>query len=137
MTVIDFPKVAGSTGAHSVLAKWVFDYFKTPLVVTDQGKDAFGKLMSTKGSSVRVCEDRMPLYLQHQGHSRVIVGVEQTKGGELNLLLFDCGKYVDAATTTPYTPADRRLFSGKLMKSSRRPPVVGNLKTRIKSLNRF
>lgn len=91
-TVIDFPKVEGSAGAHTVLAKWVFDYFKTPIDVSSESKDAFGKLMGSKGQSVKICEDRMPLYLQHQGHSRVVVGVEQTKAGELNLLVFDCGK---------------------------------------------
>ncbi|KAK9896056.1 DUF1671-domain-containing protein [Cystobasidium minutum MCA 4210] len=95
VTVIDFPKVAGTAGAHNVLAKWVFDYFKTHLDIPDGNKDAFATMMNTKGSSVRVFEDRMPLYLQHQGHSRVIIGVEQTKAGELNLLLFDCGKKIN------------------------------------------
>lgn len=75
-----------------MLSKWVFDYFKARIDVAVDGKDAFGRLMNSNGSSVRIREDRMPLYLQHQGHSRVIVGVEQTNGGELNLLVFDCGK---------------------------------------------
>lgn len=34
---------------------------------------------------------RQPLYLQHQGHSRTVVGVEQDKNGEW-LLLYDPGK---------------------------------------------
>lgn len=93
-TIIDFPKVSGSSGAHTVLSRWVFDYFNARVDVSHEPKDIIGKLMGSNGSSVRICEDRMPLYLQHQGHSRVIVGVEQTKSGDMNLLVFDCGKKI-------------------------------------------
>ncbi|EIM90228.1 DUF1671-domain-containing protein [Stereum hirsutum FP-91666 SS1] len=39
--------------------------------------------------------DLMPLLLQHQGHSRTIVGYEITKTGTTNLLLFDPAKHAD------------------------------------------
>ena len=35
---------------------------------------------------------RPPLYFQHSGHSRTIVGVEHLKSGKINLLLFDPSK---------------------------------------------
>ena len=48
--------------------------------------------MSSKGSNVQQTE-LLPLYLQHQGHSRTIVGMETAKSGETHLLLFDPGRY--------------------------------------------
>ena len=36
--------------------------------------------------------DRPPLYFQHAGHSRTIVGIEYLKSGQINLLLFDPSK---------------------------------------------
>ena len=37
------------------------------------------------------CVHRPPLFLQHQGHSRTIVGYEKLRNGNLNLLVFDPG----------------------------------------------
>jgi hypothetical protein len=39
-----------------------------------------------------VSTSRMPLVLQHSGHSRTIVGYEMTRAGGINLLLFDPSK---------------------------------------------
>lgn len=39
-----------------------------------------------------VSTNRMPLVLQHSGHSRTIVGYEMTRAGGINLLLFDPSK---------------------------------------------
>lgn len=36
--------------------------------------------------------DRPPLYFQHSGHSRTIVGIEHLKSGKINFLLFDPSK---------------------------------------------
>ena len=94
LTVIDFPKANGSDGMHTALVKWVCAYFDVdpPAQDTPSNDTAFSKLMQSKGSPIRIAEDRYPLYLQHQGHSRTIVGVEMTKSGQLNLLLFDPGQ---------------------------------------------
>ena len=94
LTVIDFPKANGSDGMHTALVKWVCAYFDVdpPAQDTPSNDTAFSKLMQSKGSPIRIAEDRYPLYLQHQGHSRTIVGVEVTKSGQLNLLLFDPGQ---------------------------------------------
>lgn len=47
-----------------------------------------------RGASPVVCTDRMPLILQHPGHSRLIVGYEMTASGAVNLLIFDPAKWV-------------------------------------------
>ena len=111
-TIIDFPKATGPNKTHTALTKWVFDYFQvnltdSPASGSENGSrppqhahsgsgvaagNAFSVLMQSSGSSIRIAKDKMPLYLQHQGHSRTIVGVERTKAGDLNLLLFDPGK---------------------------------------------
>ncbi|PIL23853.1 hypothetical protein GSI_13604 [Ganoderma sinense ZZ0214-1] len=36
--------------------------------------------------------DKPPIILQHKGHSRTIIGVEQAKNGVINLLTFDPGR---------------------------------------------
>lgn len=46
-----------------------------------------------RGASPVIVTDRMPLVLQHQGHSRTIVGFEKLKSGSVNLLCFDPSKY--------------------------------------------
>jgi hypothetical protein len=41
-------------------------------------------------------ETQMPLYLQHQGHSRTVVGIEWTRTGELYLMVADPAHIVSA-----------------------------------------
>ncbi|KAL8909642.1 MAG: hypothetical protein Q9207_000140 [Kuettlingeria erythrocarpa] len=44
----------------------------------------------TTPSPERVCKTSLPpVYLQHQGHSLTIVGLESRKSGSRNLLVFD------------------------------------------------
>uniref|UniRef100_A0A1B6CYF8 Zinc finger-containing ubiquitin peptidase 1 n=1 Tax=Clastoptera arizonana TaxID=38151 RepID=A0A1B6CYF8_9HEMI len=63
--LIDFHRPTSASGSHPELFNWVLEYF--------QANDDF----------------KPPLYLQHQGHSRTIVGVEQLKDGTVFLLLLD------------------------------------------------
>ncbi|KZV60905.1 DUF1671-domain-containing protein [Peniophora sp. CONT] len=42
-----------------------------------------------KGARAVIPSDKMPLVLQHDGHSRTVVGYEITKNGQTNLLVFD------------------------------------------------
>lgn len=63
--LVDFDRPTGPDGSHPQLFNWVLDYF-------------------------RKYEDfKPPLYLQHHGHSRTIVGIEEFKDGHLTLLVFD------------------------------------------------
>ncbi|CAD5121215.1 unnamed protein product [Dimorphilus gyrociliatus] len=73
-TLIDVHCKSKTTGTHSHIFDWVQNYFNSP-------------------------DAKFPLYLQHQGHSRTIVGIEHGQNG-LNLLIFDpscskelCGRY--------------------------------------------
>ncbi|XP_073991950.1 zinc finger-containing ubiquitin peptidase 1-like isoform X2 [Rhodnius prolixus] len=63
--LVDFHRPTSPNGSHPELFKWVSDYF--------QAFDDF----------------KPPLYLQHQGHSRTIIGVEQLRDGGENLLILD------------------------------------------------
>ncbi|TFY70523.1 hypothetical protein EVG20_g2472 [Dentipellis fragilis] len=68
------------------LVRWIRQYFSPP---EDQGKRTIDNALRAPV----VITDRMPLVLQHNGHSRTVVGYELTKKG-LNLLMFDPSKYV-------------------------------------------
>jgi Peptidase family C78 len=59
------------------LIKYVQEYFKCP---APQSTNAFPSCKIT---------DLAPLYFQHSGHSRTIVGIEHLKSGKINLLIFD------------------------------------------------
>ncbi|XP_032909550.1 zinc finger-containing ubiquitin peptidase 1 isoform X1 [Catharus ustulatus] len=73
--IIDFHKPTGPMGTHPRLFEWILHYYS---------KDSEG------GAKV-VCTSKPPIYLQHQGHSRTIVGIEEKKNRSLCLLLFDPG----------------------------------------------
>ncbi|XP_010883467.2 zinc finger-containing ubiquitin peptidase 1 isoform X1 [Esox lucius] len=77
--ILDFHQPTGPGDTHPCLFDWVKKYFSET---------------ATKGARLppRVVQTKQPpLYLQHQGHSRSIVGVEQKKNGSLCLLLLDPG----------------------------------------------
>jgi hypothetical protein len=64
--IVDFHRPTGPDGTHPELFNWVLDYFRSR-----SGRFA------------------PPLYLQHQGHSRTIVGVEVPQRGGHRLIVFD------------------------------------------------
>ncbi|KAK7107377.1 zinc finger-containing ubiquitin peptidase 1-like [Littorina saxatilis] len=65
--LLDFALPSGPNNTHPAMMEWVRDYYRSPKPF------------------------KPPLYLQHQGHSRTIVGVEELRNGNINLLLFDPG----------------------------------------------
>ncbi|KYO18890.1 zinc finger with UFM1-specific peptidase domain protein isoform A [Alligator mississippiensis] len=73
--VIDFHKPTGPMGTHPRLFEWVLSYYS-------RGREDGAKV---------VCTSKPPLYLQHQGHSRTVVGIEEKKNRTLCLLIFDPG----------------------------------------------
>lgn len=73
--IIDFHKPTGPTGTHPRLFEWILRYYST----------------DNEGAAKVVCTSRPPIYLQHQGHSRTVVGIEEKKNKALCLLLFDPG----------------------------------------------
>ncbi|XP_011495521.1 PREDICTED: zinc finger with UFM1-specific peptidase domain protein-like [Ceratosolen solmsi marchali] len=63
--LVDFHRPTNPDGGHPQMFKWVLQYF--------QRNDDF----------------KPPLYLQHQGHSRTIMGVEQLRDGSIIMLVLD------------------------------------------------
>ncbi|KAJ8290912.1 hypothetical protein GJAV_G00019120 [Gymnothorax javanicus] len=76
--IVDFHQPSGPGNTHPRLFEWVKRYFSTCT-------------SSTRLPPRVIQTTQPPIYLQHQGHSRSIVGVEQRKNGSLYLLLFDPG----------------------------------------------
>lgn len=66
------------------MIKWVVDYF-TPKQTIDKPTNIFESLTN---SPVTIT-NKMPLILQHAGHSRTIIGYEIDGRGVTNLLMFD------------------------------------------------
>lgn len=63
--IIDFHTPSAKDGSHPRMFQWMMDYF------------------SNAGAVIP------PLYLQHQGHSRTVVGVEKLAGANMKLLILD------------------------------------------------
>ncbi|KAI0807167.1 peptidase family C78-domain-containing protein [Fomes fomentarius] len=79
--LVDFELVGGV----EPLLKWILDYFS--------GGSSRPKTATVSeallGARPIIVTDKIPIILQHKGHSRTIVGYEQVKGGAINLLTFD------------------------------------------------
>ena len=71
------------------LTGWTVNYFTPQPASSSSSKNAFDAL---KGSNAVVSTEKMPFILQHEGHSRLIVGYEIDKLGKVNLLTFDCAR---------------------------------------------
>ncbi|KAF8630388.1 hypothetical protein AX15_002945 [Amanita polypyramis BW_CC] len=64
------------------LINWVVSYYSSKAKPTDINEALHGAFAVS-------ITDYMPIILQHNGHSRTIVGYETVKGGTNNLLVFD------------------------------------------------
>ncbi|ORY93841.1 peptidase family C78-domain-containing protein [Syncephalastrum racemosum] len=104
-TILDFDMNAGR---HDILLDWVQHYYESALRQTQpsQHKNAFERLMhasACESKSVHLT-DRPPIYLQHQGHSRTIVGIE-TSARRRTLICFDPGRRLLRRTQQQATAA--------------------------------
>ncbi|KAM6968094.1 zinc finger-containing ubiquitin peptidase 1 [Aplochiton taeniatus] len=77
--MVDFHQPTGPGDTHPRLFEWVKEYFSQ------------SACRATRLPPRVVPTTQPPLYLQHQGHSRSIVGLEQRKNGSLCLLMLDPG----------------------------------------------
>ncbi|XP_077018848.1 zinc finger-containing ubiquitin peptidase 1 [Tamandua tetradactyla] len=73
--IVDFHKSTGPLGTHPRLFEWILNYYSS----------------EEEGTPKVVCTSKPPIYLQHQGHSRTVVGIEERKNRTLCLLIFDPG----------------------------------------------
>ncbi|KZT69050.1 DUF1671-domain-containing protein [Daedalea quercina L-15889] len=70
------------------LLNWVLQYFSN-------GQSASPTILSSRALQNAVTvTDKLPLVLQHDGHSRTIVGCERCPDGSLNLLVFDPSRHI-------------------------------------------
>ncbi|CAO3623170.1 unnamed protein product [Mucor hiemalis] len=77
-TIIDFHQ-PGPERLHKEMLDWIESYF-TPTTI--------------KNNKTVFITNKPPLYLQHQGHSRTVVGIELLKTGKRNLIMFDPGRRI-------------------------------------------
>ncbi|XP_045150465.1 zinc finger-containing ubiquitin peptidase 1 isoform X2 [Echinops telfairi] len=73
--IIDFHKSTGPLGTHPRLFEWILNYYS----------------LEREGNPKVVCTSKPPIYLQHQGHSRTVIGIEERKNRTLCLLILDPG----------------------------------------------
>ncbi|KAF7974549.1 hypothetical protein HWV62_11898, partial [Athelia sp. TMB] len=85
----DLKKQDKDKAVKSVI-NWVVSYFSPPPPANVKASldDAL------RGAAPVVGTDRMPLILQHAGHSRTIVGYEVDRKGRVNLLTFDPSRLI-------------------------------------------
>ncbi|KAA1105896.1 hypothetical protein PGT21_023509 [Puccinia graminis f. sp. tritici] len=82
--IVDFPGPSGPNGQHTKLIQWVENYFKSASNLTD----------NDQSSSAIEITSRFPLYFQHDGHSRTIIGIETDAKQQPQLLILDPAKKV-------------------------------------------
>ncbi|KAG6832715.1 hypothetical protein H0H92_012287 [Tricholoma furcatifolium] len=75
-----------------IVKDWIVNYFSPK---PDHNKSASIN-DALRGASPVVITDRMPIILQHQGHSRTIVGYEINKTNKIKLLTFDPGMRIES-----------------------------------------
>lgn len=69
------------------LIQWIVDYF------TQDPPKQFTVNDALRSASPVVVTDKLPIILQHNGHSRSVVGYERLQNGSINLLMFDPSRY--------------------------------------------
>ncbi|XP_072913547.1 zinc finger-containing ubiquitin peptidase 1 isoform X2 [Hemitrygon akajei] len=77
--IIDFHQPTGPSGTHPRLFERIWQYYSS-------GRDG-----ALRSQPKVIWTNKPPIYLQHQGHSRTIVGIEERNNGTLCLLIFDPG----------------------------------------------
>ncbi|KZP01348.1 DUF1671-domain-containing protein [Calocera viscosa TUFC12733] len=92
--LVDFRK---NHDAPTALQEWVKSYFSD-----EERARASTSAFDALNSSPVLITKKLPIILQHAGHSRTIVGFEQDKKGGLNLLLLDPGKHVWTSMHQPF-----------------------------------
>ncbi|CAO3691327.1 unnamed protein product [Umbelopsis ramanniana] len=93
-TILDFDRPTGTNNSHDAMFDWIQSYF-------EEGSSGEGKLAEAdarqqpagkhSGRVVHIT-NRPPIYLQHSGHSRTVIGIEILSDGRRNLVMFDPGR---------------------------------------------
>ncbi|KAF8666695.1 hypothetical protein RHS04_09494 [Rhizoctonia solani] len=79
------------TAAHLALIQWLTAHFM------EQSNDLSSGPNGDHTTPHVYMSTKMPIVLQHKGHSRTVVGIELTKSGETNILIYDPARRPDTA----------------------------------------
>ncbi|KAH9466464.1 hypothetical protein Pst134EB_001518 [Puccinia striiformis f. sp. tritici] len=95
--IIDFPKPSAPNGQHIKLIQWVENYFNSTSNLTDNVRPfLFSHLLNSTIKPKIEITNRFPLYFQHDGHSRTIIGIEINSDCQTQLLILDPAKKIAA-----------------------------------------
>ncbi|KAF9432524.1 hypothetical protein BGZ76_010666 [Entomortierella beljakovae] len=151
-SILDFHVPTGPNGTHPAMLAAIYNYFRTPAWAPLESPP----FLKFKGFEQKAADQRViqtakpPIYIQHQGHSRTIIGVEVLENGELNLLTFDPGRWLHSAIPSlkeemlsklwepshgsKIRTANGLLDTQYLLKAFRLPPAVGLSKSQYQLL---
>jgi len=115
-TLVDFHLKAKGP---KLLFDWIVNYFSQDDSKPDSKQLTINDTLR-RASPITVT-DKLPLILQHHGHSRTIVGYEKYKNGTINLLTFDPSRYMPQAIRN-LGLSNQHLPSGS-GKASRNPNI--------------
>ncbi|KAF9286768.1 hypothetical protein BGZ68_002570 [Mortierella alpina] len=101
-SILDFHTPTGPNGTHPAMLAAVYDYFRNPAwsPLSAPGSLQVADLAQSGADQQVIQTAKPPLYMQHQGHSRTIIGIEVQTNGEVNLLVFDPGRWLHKAIPT-------------------------------------
>ncbi|KAF9574484.1 hypothetical protein EC968_006289 [Mortierella alpina] len=101
-SILDFHTPTGPNGTHPAMLAAVYDYFRSPAwsPLIAPGSLQVADLVQSGVDQQVIQTAKPPLYMQHQGHSRTIIGIEIQMNGEVNLLVFDPGRWLHKAIPT-------------------------------------
>ncbi|KAG0084522.1 hypothetical protein BGZ92_009794, partial [Podila epicladia] len=98
-SVLDFHTPTGPGGTHPAMLTAVYNYFRDPPWSPLSAPSSVNLPpieIPTDGTRI-VQTAKPPLYMQHQGHSKTIVGIEILESGIANLLVFDPSRWLHKA----------------------------------------
>ncbi|KAF9990317.1 hypothetical protein BGZ75_002631 [Mortierella antarctica] len=101
-SILDFHTPTGPNNTHPAMLAAVYDYFRNPAwsPLSAPGSLQVADLVQSGADQQVIQTAKPPLYMQHQGHSRTIIGIEVQTNGEVNLLVFDPGRWLHKAIPT-------------------------------------
>ncbi|KAI8981733.1 peptidase family C78-domain-containing protein [Mycotypha africana] len=92
-TIIDFHH-PGPKHLHQDLLDWIQSYFMDSVKEKENNHHNNNSNHPNHKKNNVYITNRPPIYLQHQGHSRTVIGIEILKSGKRNLIMFDPGRRV-------------------------------------------
>ncbi|PSR71151.1 hypothetical protein PHLCEN_2v12997 [Hermanssonia centrifuga] len=95
--LVETTKWIGTAGPD-ILLNWIVNYFTQDHPKSANINDAL------RGAEPIVITNKMPLVLQHAGHSRTVIGYEKSEKGAITLLMFDPARKVALVNHSSSTP---------------------------------